>query len=67
MHTIHQVMGGWEVRVDGVKEIFFPLKIFEIHSDSEAYLEAIDYVREADGYGTYYDFTAITVHNVRAA
>jgi len=61
MHTINQVLGGWQIQKNGDPVKFFPLQPFEIHSDSQAYLEAIEYVREADSYGTYFDFTAITI------
>ena len=61
MYTIHQVRGAWEVR-DGAEVIKrFPLRIFEIHSDSAAYLQAVEFVRAEEGYGIYFDFIAITV------
>jgi hypothetical protein len=65
MHTIHQVTGAWEVREGGEVTQKFPLKNFEIHSDSSAYIKAIEFVRKEDGYGTYYDFTIITAKDSR--
>lgn len=67
MHTIHQVQGGWEVRKNGEPVEFFPLKYFEVPSDSKAYLDAVEYVREADGYGMYFDFTRITQRDNRVS
>jgi hypothetical protein len=61
MHTIHQVSGGWEVRKGDQAVKFFPLRNFEIHSDSLGYLQAVNFIRKADGHGTYFDFTRFTV------
>ena len=63
MYTINQVLNGWEVQKNGVPIETFRLQYFETHEDCEAYLEAIEYVRKEAGYGTYFDFTAITVKN----